>query len=78
MSYSTETQFLLIDTRFRFHEINDDDKLTEADKKQLKEFYLQNFIAPKTRKLLEQQFPEEFGKATPQRPEEARRTHQDR
>ena len=58
-------------------EINADDQLTEADKKQLKEFYLQNMIAPKTRKLLEKHFPEEFKNAntrsvTPQS------THQDR
>jgi hypothetical protein len=33
VSYSTDIGFLLIDMRFRFREINDDEKLTEADKK---------------------------------------------
>ena len=78
MSYSTDTGFLLIDMRFRFREINDDEKLTEADKKQLKDFYLQNFIAPKARKLLEKHFPEEFGKAAPSLPATPNHTRQDR
>ena len=32
-----------------FAEINADKSLTEADKKQLKDFYLQDLIAPKAR-----------------------------
>src|SRR2546428_4278291 len=51
---------------------------TEADKKQLKEVYLQNMIAPKAGKLLEKHFPEEFGKATPQRPARSDHSNQDR
>ena len=44
--------------RSSFHRINDDEDLTEADKKQLKDFYLQHMIAPETRKLLEKHFPD--------------------
>jgi len=43
-----------------------------------KEFYLQNMIAPKARKLLEQYFPEEFGRLTPSKPAPRNHTHQDR
>jgi hypothetical protein len=59
VSYSTDIGFLLIDLRFRFREINDDEKLTEADKKQLKDFFLQHMIAPKARRVLEQHIAEE-------------------
>jgi len=54
-----EFELMLIDMRYSFHEINDDPKLTDADKKQLKDFYLQNFIAPKARKILERKIAEE-------------------
>jgi hypothetical protein len=47
-------------TRQHFARINKDKSLTDADKKQLKEFYLENFIAPRARKLLQKRFPEEF------------------
>jgi len=39
--------------------------LTDEDKKRLKEFYLQNFIAPRARKLLQKYFPEDFAGAEP-------------
>jgi hypothetical protein len=78
MSYIDRIGGLLIEIRFHFRSLNDDEKLTEADKKQLKEFYLQNFIAPKARKLLEQYFPEEFGKAANSKPAQRTHTHQDR
>jgi hypothetical protein len=64
--------------RYHFHEINSDDQLTEADRKQLKEFYVQNFIAPRARKLLEKHFPEEFGKAAPSHPAQKTHLHPDR
>jgi len=71
----------LIDMRFDFHEINADDQLTEADKKQLKDFYLQHLVAPKARKLLEKHFPEEFpnkaGTAN-RHPGSSKPIHQDR
>jgi hypothetical protein len=60
MSYELDVGLLLIKIREHFFDINSDKDLTEADKKQLKEFYLQNFIAPKARKLLEKHFPQEF------------------
>jgi hypothetical protein len=41
-------------------DINEDENLSDADKKQLKDFYLQNMIAPEARRLLEKHFPEEF------------------
>jgi len=59
--------------RFHFHEINDDVKLTEADKKQPKDFYLQNMIAPKARRALEQHIAEEE-----RRRQRTSRPHQDR
>jgi len=59
--YDLEMFFLLEKIRRRFADINDDEKLSEADKKQLKDFYLQNMIAPETRKLLDKCFPNGFG-----------------
>ncbi len=50
---------VLLDIRYHFHTINSDDALTPEDRKLLKEFYLQNFIAPKARKMLEKHLAEE-------------------
>ena len=76
--YNASTYRMMEMTRRRFGEINRDPKLTEADKKRLKEFYLQNFIAPRARKLLEKHFPEDFGPAgssgTPRRTQHQHRT----
>ena len=58
--YDFEMSLLLDKIRRRFAEINRDDNLTEADKKQLKDFFLQNMVAPETRKLLEKHFPNGF------------------
>ena len=58
--YDYEVGELLAAIREKFHTINQDTSLTEADKKQLKDFYLQNMIAPQARKLLEKHFPNEF------------------
>ena len=55
-----EAEHLMIEVRTSFHRINTDESLTEADKKQLKDFYLQHMIAPTARKLLERHFPNEF------------------
>ena len=46
----------LMIVRSSFHRINDDQDLTEADKKQLKDFYLQHMIAPQARKLSEKHY----------------------
>ena len=43
-----EAESILIYVRSSFHNINADESLTEADKKQLKDFYLQHMIAPHT------------------------------
>ena len=51
---------LLEQVQIHFVRINQDKNLTDADKKQLKEFYLDNFIAPRARKLLQKCFPEDF------------------
>lgn len=59
--YDYETGQLLENIRNRFRSINEDTNLTEADKKHLKDFYLQNMIAPQARKLLEDNFPNELG-----------------
>jgi hypothetical protein len=80
MSYKLDVELLLIDIRYAFHEINADEQLTEADKRQVKEFYLQHMIAPSARKLLEKYFPPEFGKnpPVPPPPGSKARPHQDR
>lgn len=57
--YDLEVGFLLIRMQRHFAGINEDMGLTEADKKQLKDFYLQNMIAPKARRALEQHIAEE-------------------
>lgn len=59
--YDYEVGELLAAIREKFRTINEDKNLTEADKKQLKDFYLQNMIAPQARKLLENHFPNEIG-----------------
>ena len=59
--YDLEMSFLLDKMRRRFADVNDDANLTEADKKQLKDFYLQYMIAPESRKLLEKCFPNGVG-----------------
>jgi len=63
--YDYEVGELLAAIREKFRTINEDKNLTEADKKQLKDFYLQNMIAPQARKLLENHFPNEFGSNRP-------------
>lgn len=55
-----EAESIMIEVRTSFHRINNDENLTEANKKQLKDFYLQHMIAPTARKLLEKYFPNEF------------------
>jgi hypothetical protein len=54
-----------------FKAINDKKGLTEEDRRQIKKFYLDSFIAPEARKLLQKHLPEDFptGKsANPSRP----------
>ncbi len=51
----------LIEIRYHFHEINADEQLTSEHKKQIRDFYLHNFIAPEARKALEKYYPQEFG-----------------
>jgi hypothetical protein len=34
--------------------------LTDEDRKQIKKFYLDSFITPEARKLLQKHFPEKF------------------
>jgi hypothetical protein len=60
MPYSVQVAYLLKIMGVHFAGINRDKELTDADKKQLKEFYLDNFIAPRARKLLQKRFPEDF------------------
>jgi hypothetical protein len=58
--YELDVGQLVQMARRHFARINQDKSLTDADKKQLKEFYLDNFIAPRARKLLQKRFPEDF------------------
>jgi hypothetical protein len=78
VQYEHETGQIIRWVRMEFEFINKDWNLTEADKKQLKDFYLQNMIAPKARKLLEKHFPEEFGRRTTSKEAPKTHTHQDR
>jgi hypothetical protein len=57
--YDLEVGLLLMKMQRHFAEINEDKGLTEADKKQLKDFYLRTLIAPKARRALEQHIAEE-------------------
>ena len=61
-SYDFEIGSPLRTAKLHFFEINHDKDLTEADKKQLKDFYLQNMIAPRARKILEQHLAHEMQK----------------
>ncbi len=58
--YDFDVGTLVRMTRRHFAEINRDKTLTDEDKRRLKEFYLQNFIAPRARKLLQKHFPQDF------------------
>jgi hypothetical protein len=60
MSHSTEVGELLTSVREHFADINRDLDLNDDDKRRLKEFYLEELIAPKARKLLQKHFPDEF------------------
>jgi hypothetical protein len=71
--YDLDVGLPLMKMQRHFAEINEDKGLTEADKKQLEDFYLQTLIAPKARRALEQHIAEEeAGKQRRSRP------HQDR
>jgi len=61
--YDADVETILICAMLHFERLNREAGLKEADKKQLKDFYLQHLVAPKARKLLEEHFPEEFGRA---------------
>lgn len=65
LMYEHDAINLLMSIRKRFRYINRDTGLTEADKKQIKDFYLQHMIAPRARKLLEKHFPNEFENTNP-------------
>jgi hypothetical protein len=58
--------YLLMVTRDHFSRINRDKRLTDEDRKCLKEFHLQNLIAPRARTLLQKYFHDDF--AAPDRP----------
>ena len=76
--YESDVIRLLVTIRKRFRYINLDKGLTEADKKQIKDFYLQHMIAPRARKLLEQHFPDEFKNTNPRSASPDRNNTQDR
>ena len=78
LSYDVDVETIFMCATWRFRDINAKEGLTEADKKQLKDFYLQHMVAPKARKLLEEHFPEEFGKAASNAGAPNNRPHRDR
>ena len=55
-----ETYTLLDRIMDHFKVINEKKGLTEEDRKQIKKFYLESFITPEVRKLLQKHFPEHF------------------
>ena len=55
----------MLRVRSEFRRINEDRDLTPDDRKRLKEFYLENFVTPRARKLLQKHFPKDFGAAEP-------------
>jgi hypothetical protein len=71
--YDLEVGLLLMKMQRHFVEINGDKGLTEADKKQLEDFYLPTLIAPKARRALEQHIADEEA-----RKQGRSRPHQDR
>ena len=60
MAHNTEVGELLTSVREHFADINRDPDLNDDDKLRLKEFYLEELIAPKARALLVKHFPDEF------------------
>jgi len=60
MSHSTDVADLLTSVRKHFADINRDPGLNDADKKRLKEFYVEELVTPKARTLLLEHFPDEF------------------
>jgi hypothetical protein len=67
MPHNTEVSELLTSVREHFADINGDPGLNDDDKQCLKEFYLEEIIAPKARKLLQKHFPDEFKDLDPNR-----------
>ena len=59
MSADDKLRFLLVRVRIHFRHINQDEGLTADDKKRLKEYYLEHFVTPQARKLLEKKLAEE-------------------
>ncbi len=59
-SYELDVGCLLRMAKLHFFEINQDKELTEADKQQLKRFYLENMIAPRARNILEKHLAQEM------------------
>ena len=57
--YDLDVAFLLMKMQRHFGSINEDQDLTEADKKQLKDFYLQHMVAPNARQILEEHLARE-------------------
>src|SRR5216683_62103 len=73
MSHSTEVGELLTSIREHFVDINRDADLNDDDKRRLKEFYLEELIAPKARTLLLEHVPDEFKDLDPSKWRDRRR-----
>ena len=67
MSHKEEVTELLTTIKEHFADINRDSGLSDEDKASLKEFYLDEFVTPKARKLLETHFPDELKDFQPNR-----------
>ncbi|GEM_PF-6360655 len=75
MSADLELSFLFIRVREHFRDINEDEGLTQEDKRRLKEYYLAHFVTPEARKLLESKLAEEARREERRRQRFTRRPH---
>jgi len=65
MNFDWKVRNFMLRVRSEFRRINADSDLTPDDRKRLKEYYLENFVTPRARRLLQKYFPKDFGAAEP-------------
>ena len=64
VSFLKSVSSVIYRTRMHFREINYDRALSDEDKKRLKQFYLEHFVAPRASALLKKYFPADFDEDT--------------
>jgi hypothetical protein len=75
---SLRVEYVLGRIEQHFKRINNSKHLTDADKVQIKNFYLEHFVAPDARSIVENHLREKLGKAAPKSATSNTHTHQDR